>query len=130
LLARRRELLEGYQRGLAELDVCVLEHYTDKSSSSGHLCMVRLNGMSQTFRNLFIERMAEQQVSCNVHYKPLPLLTAYRELGFVCADYPNASAHYLNEVTLPLHTKLTDKDLEYVIESFKTAYQECVAARV
>jgi dTDP-4-amino-4,6-dideoxygalactose transaminase len=130
LLARRRELFERYREGLRGLNLDFLEHYTDTGSSSGHLCMVRLADRSQGFRNLFIERMAERDVSCNVHYKPLPLLTAYRELGFVCADYPNASAHYLNEVTLPLHTRLTDEEVDYVVESFKLAYSECVDARV
>ena len=130
MLARRRELLEAYERGLSELDVSFLEHFTDKGTSSGHLCILRLVGRSLEFRNLFIERMAERDIACNVHYKPLPLLTAYRNLGFVLDDFPRAEAYYENEVTLPLHTKLTDEDLAYVIEGFKAVYQECVKTDV
>jgi dTDP-4-amino-4,6-dideoxygalactose transaminase len=79
---------------------------------------------------MFIEKMAERGVACNVHYKPLPMLGAYRKLGFVLADFPNSYLHYENEVTLPLHTLLTDEDVDYVIEACKVSYQECVEAGV
>lgn len=85
--------------------------------------LVRLTGKSQEFRNALIERMAEEGVSTNVHYKPLPLLTAYRNLGFDIADFPNAFAQFENEVTLPLHTSLSDDDARYVTETFKCSYE-------
>ena len=90
----------------------------DKYSSSGHLYLVRLLGKSVEQRNAVIERMAERHIACNVHYKPLPMMTAYKNLGFDISDYPNAYAQYENEVTLPLHTRLTDDDVEYVISNF------------
>jgi dTDP-4-amino-4,6-dideoxygalactose transaminase len=125
LLERRRALLERYRAELASPKAEVLAHYTDTGSSSGHLCLVRLPGRSEDFRNRFIERMAAREVACNVHYKPLPLLTAYRNLGFCIEDFPNAFAQYKNEVTLPLHTRLTDEQLGYVIDSFWASYEEC-----
>ncbi len=100
------------------------------SNSSAHLCMVRLRGASEAFRNAFIEGMAKREIVCNVHYKPLPLLTAYKNLGFSIADYPQAFAQYKNEVTLPLHTNLSDSDVAYVIESFEATYEECINAGV
>jgi dTDP-4-amino-4,6-dideoxygalactose transaminase len=92
--------------------------------------LVRLLGKSLAFRNLFIEKMGEREIACNVHYKPLPLLTAYRELGFDIKDYPHAFAQYANEVTLPLHTLLSDEALHYVTGSFKQVYEECEATGV
>lgn len=129
-LARRQEILERYASKLASKTIEFLPHYTDRGSSSGHLCMVRLLNKSLGFRNLFIERMAERKVACNVHYKPLPLLTAYRALGFICADYPCSYKHYQNEVTLPLHTRLSNEDVDYVVACFKASYQECAKAGV
>ncbi|NBH90084.1 capsular biosynthesis protein, partial [Parabacteroides distasonis] len=87
-------------------------------SSSGHLYLVRLLGEDVEYRNAVIERMAERGIACNVHYKPLPMMTAYKNLGFDIADYPNAYNQYHNEITLPLHTSLTDEDVEYVISNF------------
>ena len=118
MLARRREIIEKYNAGLAGRNVEVLNHYGENHASSGHLYLVRLLGMSVEQRNAVIERMAERHIACNVHYKPLPMMTAYKNLGFDIADYPNAYAQYENEVTLPLHTRLTDEDVEYVISNF------------
>ena len=96
----------------------MLNHYSDNHSSSGHLYLVRLLGKTVEERNEVITKMAERGIACNVHYKPLPMMTAYKNLGFDIADYPNAYAQYENEVTLPLHTRLTDDDIEYVISNF------------
>lgn len=118
MLSRRREIIEKYNAGLAECNVEVLDHYGDYHASSGHLYLVRLLGKSVEERNAVITKMAERGIACNVHYKPLPMMTAYKNLGFDIADYPNAFAQYENEVTLPLHTRLTDEDVEYVISNF------------
>ena len=120
-LARRRAIVERYERNLGECDVELLRHYGEDFESSGHLMLVRLTGKSSAFRNALIERMADDGVATNVHYKPLPLLTAYRDLGFAIADFPNALAQFENEVTLPLHTLLSDEDGDYVAGSFKRA---------
>lgn len=118
MLARRKEIIEKYNKALEKCDVQVLEHYNDTNASSGHLYLVRLLGKDVGYRNRVIEQMAEQGIACNVHYKPLPMMTAYKALGFDIADYPNAYNQYCNEVTLPLHTRLTDEDVEYVISNF------------
>ena len=115
LLARRREIVERYECGLADLPFSLIKHYGDDFASSGHLMLTRIEGASQELRNAFINEMGEEGVACNVHYKPLPLLTAYKDLGFDIADFPNALAQFENEVTLPLHTKLSDDDVDYVI---------------
>lgn len=120
-LARRRAIVERYERNLGECDVELLRHYGEDFESSGHLMLVRLTGKSSAFRNALIERMADDGVATNVHYKPLPLLTAYRDLGFAIADFPNSLAQFENEVTLPLHTLLSDEDVDYVAGSFKRA---------
>ena len=119
MLARRREIIERYNEALKGCNVQVLEHYGENHDSSGHLYLVRLLGRDETFRNGVIERMAEREIACNVHYKPLPMMTAYKNLGFDIKDYPNAYNQYCNEITLPLHTCLTDEQVEYVIENFK-----------
>ena len=118
MLSRRREIIEKYNAGLSGCNVEVLNHYGENHSSSGHLYLVRLLGKSVEERNAVITKMAERGIACNVHYKPLPMMTAYKNLGFDIADYPNAFAQYENEVTLPLHTRLTDEDVEYVISNF------------
>ena len=118
MLCRRRQIIQRYNEALSECNVQVLNHYSDNHSSSGHLYLVRLLGRSVEQRNSVIARMAERGIACNVHYKPLPMMTAYKNLGFDIADYPNAYAQYENEVTLPLHTRLTDEDVEYVISNF------------
>lgn len=118
LLARRRAIIERYNEALKDCNVQVLNHYTEESSSSGHLYLVRLLGKSVEERNEVITRMAERGIACNVHYKPLPMMTAYMNLGFDITDYPNAYNQYCNEVSLPLHTRLSDEDVEYVIRNF------------
>ena len=118
MLARRREIIERYNAALKDLDVEVLGHYNDDHASSGHLYFVRLLGKDVKFRNEVITEMARREIACNVHYKPLPMMTAYKNLGFDIADYPNAYNQYRNEVTLPLNTCLTDEQVEYVIENF------------
>lgn len=119
LLVRRREIIGRYDAGLDALGVETFQHYGDTFASSGHLYPVRLTGRDEECRNAFITHMAERGVACNVHYKPLPMMTAYRALGIDISDYPNAYAMYRNEVTLPLHTRLTDDDVQYVIDTFK-----------
>lgn len=121
LLARRRDLIEGYDSALVPLGCEVLSHFKGDRTSSGHLYLCRVPGLDEAKRNLVIEKMAERGVATNVHYKPLPLLTAYKELGFDIADYPNAYAHFENEITLPLHTLLTDEQQQYVIDVFADA---------
>lgn len=118
MLYRRRQIIERYNEGLKGCDVQVLDHFGDDHSSSGHLYLVRLLGEDVEYRNAVIERMAERGIACNVHYKPLPMMTAYKNLGFDIVDYPNAYNQYHNEITLPLHTSLTDEDVEYVISNF------------
>ena len=108
-----------YDEAFSEQDVSILKHFTSDYSSSGHLYLVGLNGRSEEERNEFITAMAEAGVSTNVHYKPLPMHTAYKKLGFDIKDFPNAYDMYHNEVTLPLHTCLMDEQVEYVIEVFR-----------
>lgn len=146
LLARRRDLVARYEEGLSDLPVELLRHYEGASGSSakraddaqarsaregfsgsGHLMLVRMPGKSQGFRNGLIELLALRGVAANVHYKPLPLLTAYRDLGFDISDFPNALAQFENEITLPLHTKLSDDDVAYVIDCFHAAWRQLEA---
>ena len=118
LLHRRRQIVERYNEALKDCNVQVLNHYGDDHQSSGHLYLVRLLGKDCEYRNEVIRKMAERGIACNVHYKPLPMMTAYKNLGFDLKDYPNAYRQFENEVTLPLHTRLTDEDVEYVIGNF------------
>lgn len=118
MLARRREIIARYNEGLKSSQVEVLNHYDECHASSGHLYLVRLIGKDVEFRNEVITKMAERGIACNVHYKPLPMMTAYKNLGFDIQNYPNAYNQYRNEITLPLHTCLTDEQLDYVIENF------------
>ena len=115
MLKRRQELIERYDAALRPLGVQTLSHYTADYRSSGHLYLTRIPGITELQRNEIIVKMAEVGVSCNVHYKPLPLLTAYRNMGFDIADFPNAYDFFSNEITLPLHTNLTDEQVDYVI---------------
>lgn len=119
LMNRRKEIIEMYDKALSPLGIDCLLHYGKDFASSGHLYLVRLPGISELERNEIIIQLAEMGVSCNVHYKPLPMLTAYKNLGFNIDDYPNAYDMYKNEITLPLHTLLSDEDVEYVVNSFK-----------
>lgn len=124
MLGRRRDIIEIYDRALAELAVTHLEHFDEINASSGHLYLVRLTGKDREFTNRFISKMAEEGVATNVHYKPLPLLSAYKNMGFDIKDYPNAFHMFENELTLPLHTCLTDEQAAYVVETFKKVWTE------
>ena len=119
LLARRKEIIEKYDAMCDELGIMHLNHYTDNSTSSGHLYLTRIPGISDEMRREIIIKMAEKGVATNVHYKPLPMMTAYKEMGWDISDFPNAYNYYENLITLPLHTKLSDEEVEYVIGSFK-----------
>jgi len=118
MLERRRHIIGVYDNALKELPVAVLNHYGADFASSGHLYITRLLGRTDEERRAVIVKMAERGVACNVHYKPLPMMTAYKALGFDIQDFPNAFHLYENEVTLPLHTRLSDEDVEYVISNF------------
>ena len=124
MLKRRKEIIGKYNEAFKDLNIQTLTHYSEDHQSSGHLYLVRLLGAEETERNAFITKMAERGVATNVHYKPLPMHTAYKNLGFDIRNYPNAYEQYQNEVTLPLHTKLTDEDVDYIIENFKEVYAE------
>ena len=119
LLARRKEIIEKYNEAFKEYNVQVLDHYNESHISTGHLYFMRLLGKDEEYRNKFIERLAKAGISSNVHYKPLPMMTAYKKLGFDIKDYPEAYNMYKNEVTLPLHTLLSDEDVDYIIETVK-----------
>ena len=119
LLKRRKEIIEKYDKALIPLGIKSLNHFDQNHKSSGHLYITQVPGIDSEQRNKIIEEMAEKGIACNVHYKPLPLLTAYKNLGFDIKDYPNAYNHYKNEITLPLHTKLTDEEVDYIIESYR-----------
>lgn len=118
LLQRRQEIIEKYNQGFKTLPITPLNHKDQEHTSSGHLYIVRVNGITEEQRNEIISKMAEEGVACNVHYKPLPMLTAYKNLGFDIKNYPNAYEFYQNEITLPLYTKLTDEQIDYIIEKF------------
>lgn len=118
LLARRREIISRYNEAFSSMPVQLLNHFDANHASSGHLYLVRMLDKTLEQRNEVIIKMAEQGIACNVHYKPLPMMTAYKALGFDIADYPNAYNQYRNVITLPLHTKLSNADVEYVISNF------------
>lgn len=118
ILKRRRDIVARYDAAVKPLGVRVLDHYGADYESSGHLYITRIPGISVEQRNEIIRKMAERGIACNVHYKPLPMHTAYKNLGFDIADFPNAYAYYENEITLPLHTCLSDADVEYVAENY------------
>ncbi len=124
MLARRRAIIEKYDAALRPAGVKTLCHYTDAYQSSGHLYLTRIPGISLEQRNAFITRMAELGVATNVHYKPLPMHTAYQKLGFSIENYPNAYAQFANEITLPLHTQLTDEQIDYVIDCYLKTLKE------
>lgn len=118
MLQRRKEIIGRYDAVFKPLGIEVLAHYTDEYISSGHLYITRVPGVTDEQRREIIIKMAERGISCNVHYKPLPMHTAYKKLGFDIKDYPNAYAHYVNEITLPLHTCLNDEEVEYIIKNY------------
>lgn len=126
LLARRKEIISRYDAAFKPLDIEVLDHYNEEHQSSGHPYITRIPGITLEQRHEIIVKMAEKGVACNVHYKPLPMMTAYKNMGFDIKDYPNAYKRFENEITLPLHTKLTDEEVEYVIEMFLGIVKEYI----
>ncbi len=127
MLARRREIIARFDDALKPLGVEVLDHYNDVHTSSGHLYLTRVPNITAEERNEIIIKMAEQGIACNVHYKPLPMHTAYKNIGFDVKDYPNAYARFANEITLPLHTCLTDEQVAYIIENYVEILKEYLA---
>lgn len=119
MLKRRREIIGRYDAAFKPMGIEVLPHYTDEHQSSGHLYITRIPGISLEQRQEIIVKMAEAGIACNVHYKPLPMMTAYKNLGFDIKDYPNSYKRFVNEITLPLHTKLSDEEVEYIIDNYK-----------
>ncbi len=124
MLDRRRAIIEKYDGAFKSQGIKTLTHYCENYRSSGHLYITRIPDINEEKRNEIIAKMAERGVACNVHYKPLPLLTAYKNLGFNIKDYPNAYKNYENEITLPLYTSLTDEQIEYVIQSYLETVRE------
>jgi len=118
MLEQRRKMIEKMNDAFSGLNVAVLNHYDDNHASSGHLYLVRLLGKTREQTNEVIEKMAERGIATNVHYKPLPMMCAYKKMGFDIKDFPNSFKMFENEITLPLNTKMTDEDVEYVIENF------------
>lgn len=119
MLARRKQLITHYNEALKDEDINILSHYTDEYNSSGHLYIVRLQGRTSEERNEIIRNLALRGIATNVHFKPLPMMTAYKRLGFNIDDYPNAYHFFENEITLPLYTKLTDEQVDYLLKTFK-----------
>lgn len=126
MLKRRKAIISRYDAAFKPLGVETLLHYTDRAESSGHLYITRVPMITVEQRNEIIIKMAERGVATNVHYKPLPMHSAYKDLGFSIVDYPNAYSHFANEITLPLHTCLTDEDVEYVIEQYTKVLKEYI----
>lgn len=126
ILARRKEIIQKYDKALRAVGIETLEHYSGTYESSGHLYLTRIPNITAAHRNEIIEKMAENGVACNVHYKPLPMLTAYKKLGFDINDFPNAYRRFENEITLPLHTCLTDEMVDYVIENYLAIVKEYI----
>ena len=124
LLERRKEIIGKYDAALKPLGIEVLHHYSEEHQSSGHLYITRIPGITLEQRHEIIVKMAEAGIACNVHYKPLPVMTAYKNLGFDIKDYPNAYERFANEITLPLHTKLTDEEVDYVAEQYSKIVKE------
>nr|WP_072513757.1 DegT/DnrJ/EryC1/StrS family aminotransferase [Ndongobacter massiliensis] len=123
MLARRRSIIERYDAAFQPLGVWSMPHFTERHASSGHLYIARIPDCDVERRNCLIEAMAKRGIACNVHYKPLPMMTAYKNLGFSISDFPHAYAFYENEITLPLHTKLIDEEVEYIIHNFVEVLQ-------
>lgn len=126
ILKRRKEIITKYDNAFKPLGVKTLNHYTENHQSSGHLYITRVPNITLEQRQEIIVKMAEAGIACNVHYKPLPMMTAYINLGFDIKDYPNSYEKFKNEITLPLHTCLTDEDVEYVIENYTRIVKEYV----
>ena len=126
LLKRRKEIISKYDEAFKPLGIQVLNHYTDEYISSGHLYITRVPNITDEKRREIIVKMGERGVSCNVHYKPIPMMTAYKNMGFDIKDYPNSYDFYINEITLPLFTKLTDDEVEYIINTFVEIVKEYI----
>lgn len=126
MLARRKEIISRYDAAFKPLGIEVLDHYNDNHQSSGHLYITRIPGAGLEERQEIIVKMAEVGIATNVHYKPLPMMTAYKNLGFDIKDYPNAYKRFVNEITLPLHTCLTDEEVEYIIENYCKIVKEYI----
>ena len=126
MLTRRRELITRFDAAFKPIGIKVLNHYNDKYQSSGHLYLTRIPGITAEERGEIIVKMAERGIACNVHYKPLPMHTAYKSFGFNIAEYPNAYNQFANEITLPLHTCLTDEQLEYIIDNYTSIVEEYI----
>lgn len=126
LLERRKEIIKKYDEACDELGVIHLQHYGKDFASSGHLYLTRIPGASDEQRREIITKLAERGVNTNVHYKPLPMMTAYKNMGWDIKNFPNAYAYYENLITLPLHTKLSDEDVEYVIEQYSKIVKEYI----
>lgn len=124
MLSRRKEIVELYNNGLAITGVSFLNHFDSEFSSSAHLYLIRLLEKDQNYRNSFIELMSQRGIATNVHYKPLPLHSAYQKMGFKIEDFPNALGMYENGVSLPLHTRLTNEEVEYIIDSVKECLEQ------
>ena len=127
LLQRRKDIVDRYDRGFAGSRIHPLAHKTDTVESSRHLYITHVEGASLEETQSYHPRIGQAGIASNVHYKPLPLLTAYKNLGFDMADYPRAYAFFENEITLPLHTKLSDEEVDYIIETFKTVSEKVLA---
>lgn len=119
MLEKRKNIIKKYDEAFLPMGLLPLKHYTDEYTSSGHLYIIRIPDIEEKTRNEIIEEMAKRGIATNVHYKPLPMHTAYKELGFNINDYPHAFNRYKNSITLPLYTKLTDDDVDYIISNFK-----------
>ena len=126
MLARRKEIIAKYDAAFKPLGIEVLDHYNDEHQSSGHLYITRIPGAGLKERQEIIVKMAEAGIATNVHYKPLPMMTAYKNLGFDIKDYPNAYKRFENEITLPLHTCLTDEEVEYIIKNYCKIVKEYI----
>lgn len=119
MLERRKEIISKFDSACDEVGVMHLNHYGENYASSGHLYLTRIPGITSEQRSEIIIKMAERGIACNVHYKPLPMMTAYKQLGFDIKDYPNAYSYFENLISLPLHTNLSDEDVEYIVENYK-----------
>lgn len=126
LIERRKEIIGKYNEMCDSLGIAYLNHYGENHSSSGHLYITRIPGITEETRNAIITEMAERGIACNVHYKPLPMMTAYKNLGWDIADFPNAYNYFKNEITLPLHTKLSDDDIKTVCENFSEVVKKYI----
>ena len=125
-LSKRKQIIKTYDKAFSPMGIKVLTHYSESITSSGHLYVTRIPGVDETRRGEIINRMAKEGIAVNVHYKPLPMFSAYKEMGFDIKDFPNAYAMYSNEITLPLHTRLSEDEVEYIIEKYIEIVKEYI----